>query len=104
MRAEQVEAAGIENIRKTGELPRGPPDLPTGTMVIEQKYVAYLIGRGGQALAEINSAAGVSIQIDQSTRGTGFVVANIYGTEENAQKAKSIISAKIAVYRPPRSG
>ena len=63
LRAQQVEQAGLEAIRTTGQIPRGPPDLPTGTEVIEQKCVAYLIGKSGQALAAINSAAGVAIQI-----------------------------------------
>jgi len=88
-RAQQVEAAGLEAIRNTGQIPRGPPDLPTGTEVIEQKCVAYLIGKGGQALAAINAAAGVSIQIDQSTKGFGWSMANIYGTEEGAAKANN---------------
>jgi len=103
LRAAQVEAAGREAIQQTGQIPRGPPDLPTGTEVIEQKCVAYLIGRGGQALAGINAAAGVSIQIDQSTKMYGWSMANIYGTEEGATKAKMILRQKIAEYRPLRS-
>jgi len=103
LRAAQVEAAGREAIRQTGQIPRGPPDLPTATEVIEQKCVAYLIGRGGQALAAINAAAGVSIQIDQSTKMYGWSMANIYSNEEGATKAKMILRQKIAEYRPPRS-
>eukprot|EP00411_Alexandrium_monilatum_P054749 CAMPEP_0175425242 /NCGR_PEP_ID=MMETSP0095-20121207/49198_1 /TAXON_ID=311494 /ORGANISM="Alexandrium monilatum, Strain CCMP3105" /LENGTH=163 /DNA_ID=CAMNT_0016724567 /DNA_START=59 /DNA_END=551 /DNA_ORIENTATION=- len=102
-RAQQVEAAGLEAIRNTGQIPRGPPDLPTGTEVIEQKCVAYLIGKGGQALAAINAAAGVSIQIDQSTKTFGWSMANIYGTEEGAAKAKMILRQKVSEYRPLRA-
>lgn len=102
-RAQQVEAAGLEAIRATGQIPRGPPDLPTGTEVIEQKCVAYLIGKGGQALAAINAAAGVSIQIDQSTKSFGWSMANIYGTEEGAAKAKMILRQKVSEYRPLRA-
>lgn len=102
MRAQQVEAQGLDSIRRTGQIPRGPPDLPTGTEVIEQKCVAYLIGRGGQALAAINAAAGVSIQIDQSTKTFGWSMANLYGTEEGAVKAKMILRQKISEYRPLR--
>ncbi|CAE7938504.1 unnamed protein product [Symbiodinium sp. KB8] len=102
-RAQQVEAAGLEAIRGTGQIPRGPPDLPTGTEVIEQKCVAYLIGKGGQALAAINAAAGVSIQIDQSTKSFGWSMANIYGTEEGAAKAKMILRQKVSEYRPLRA-
>jgi len=103
LRAAQVEAAGREAIRRTGQIPRGPPDLPTATEVIEQKCVAYLIGRNGQALAGINAAAGASIQIDQSTKMYGWSMANIYATEEGATKAKMILRQKIAEYRPLRS-
>ncbi|CAK9089882.1 Hypothetical protein SCF082_LOCUS42404 [Durusdinium trenchii] len=85
------------------QIPRGPPDLPTGTEVIEQKCVAYLIGKGGQALAAINAAAGVSIQIDQSTKSFGWSMANIYGTEEGAAKAKMILRQKVSEYRPLRA-
>merc|ERR1740121_2710140 len=102
LRAQQVELAGLERILETGQIPRGPPDLPTGTEVIEQKCVAYLIGKGGQALAAINAAAGVSIQIDQSTKTFGWSMANIYGTEEGAAKAKMILRQKVSEYRPLR--
>jgi len=102
MRAQQVEAAGLANIRETGQVPRGPPDLPVGTEIIEQKCVAYLIGKGGQALAAINAMAGVSIQIDQSTKTFGWSMANIYGTEAGAVKAKMILRQKISEYRPMR--
>jgi len=101
-RAQQVEAAGLEAMRSSGKIPRGPPDLPTGTEVIEQKCVAYLIGKGGQALAAINAAAGVSTQIDQSTKSFGWSMANIYGTEEGTAKAKLILRQKVSEYRPLR--
>jgi len=54
-------------------------------------------------LAAINAAAGVSIQIDQSTKMYGWSMANIYSNEEGATKAKMILRQKIAEYRPPRS-
>ncbi|CAE7826446.1 unnamed protein product [Symbiodinium microadriaticum] len=101
-RAQQVEKAGLDAMRESGKIPRGPPDLPTGTEVIEQKCVAYLIGKGGQALAAINAAAGVSTQIDQSTKSFGYSMANIYGTEEGTAKAKLILRQKISEYRPLR--
>eukprot|EP00927_Polykrikos_kofoidii_P045633 TRINITY_DN3966_c0_g4_i1.p1 TRINITY_DN3966_c0_g4~~TRINITY_DN3966_c0_g4_i1.p1 ORF type:complete len:840 (+),score=178.25 TRINITY_DN3966_c0_g4_i1:121-2520(+) len=103
LRAQQVEAAGLQHIRETGVISRGPPDLPTACEVIEQKCVAYLIGKGGQALGAIGAAAGVSIHIDQSTKTFGWSMANIYGTEEGAVKAKMILRQKISEYRPLRA-
>ena len=38
----------------------------------EKKTVAPPLGKGGQALAAINAAAGVSTQIDQSTKQFGY--------------------------------
>jgi len=103
LRAQQVEAAGLRQFRETGVISRGPPDLPTACEVIEQKCVAYLIGRGGQALGAIGAAAGVSIHIDQSTKTMGWSMANIYGTEEGAVRAKMILRQKISEYRPLRA-
>merc|ERR1719329_623389 len=100
IRAQEVEASGRAQFRATGQVPRGPPDLPTGTQIIEQRYVAYLIGCGGQALAAINQAAGVSTHIDQSTKFYGYSMANIYGPEDLAERAKAIIAQKIKEYRP----
>jgi len=99
---QEVEQQGLETLRETGQIPRGPPDLPVGTEIIEQKCIAFLIGKGGQALSALNAQAGVSIQIDQSTKSIGYSMANIYGTEDGAVKAKIILRQKISEYRPLR--
>jgi len=102
LRAAQVEAAGQDAIRQTGQIPRGPPDLPTGTEVIEQRCIPYLIGRGGAALAAVKSAAGVQIEFDQTSKMYGLCMAMIYGSQEGTQKAKMILRQKIAEYRPKK--
>ena len=41
-------------------------DPDEGVMIINQKFVDFLIGPSGQSLAAINYAAGVNIVLDQS--------------------------------------
>ncbi|CAK9072719.1 unnamed protein product [Durusdinium trenchii] len=60
----------------------GPPGLPLGVVVIEQRYVDFLLGPGGQSLAAINHAAGVNVILDQTHKFSGYSIANIYGSEE----------------------
>ncbi|CAK9083415.1 KH_dom_type_1 domain-containing protein [Durusdinium trenchii] len=67
---------------KKGPVPTGPPGLPLGVVVIEQRYVDFLLGPGGQSLAAINHAAGVNVILDQTHKFSGYSIANIYGSEE----------------------
>jgi len=99
-RALEVELAGKQAAKQSGQPPKGPPGLPTGTMVIEQKYVDFIIGPGGQSLAAINYAAGVNVHLDQSNKFAGYTVANIYGPEDNAKRAKVAIEFKVSQWLP----
>lgn len=98
--AVRAEIAGQGAARQTGLVPRGPPSLPTGVVVVEQKYVDFIIGPGGQSLASINYAAGVNVQLDQSNKFSGYTIANIYGTEAAAKQAKVAIEFKISQWLP----
>lgn len=95
-----AEAAGREAARRSGQAPKGPPNLPTGVVVVEQKYVDFLIGPGGQSLASINYAAGVNVHLDQSNKFSGYTIANIFGNEEAAERAKVAIDFKISQWLP----
>lgn len=99
-RAKQFELVGREALQKTGQVPRGPPALPNGAMVVEQKYVSYLIGAGGLGLAAINSTAGVHVQIDHTNMHSGYSIVQFWGTEEQVQQAKFLVEFKISQYRP----
>mmetsp|Transcript_76112 Transcript_76112/g.235675 ORF Transcript_76112/g.235675 Transcript_76112/m.235675 type:complete len:392 (-) Transcript_76112:17-1192(-) len=98
--AARSELAGLEAARWSGLVPRGPPSLPTGVMVVEQKFVDFLVGPGGQSLASINYAAGVNVQLDQSNKFSGYTIANIYGTEAAARQAKIAIEFKVSQWLP----
>lgn len=69
-------------------------------MVIEQKYVDFIIGPSGQSLAALNYAAGVTVHLDQSHSFAGYTIANIYGPEECAKRAKMALEFKISQWLP----
>ncbi|CAJ1341626.1 unnamed protein product [Effrenium voratum] len=78
----------------------GPPGLPSGVVVVEQKYVDFLLGPGGQSLAAINHAAGVNVILDQSHKFSGYSLANIYGSEDKVKNAKLAIDFKLSQWLP----
>lgn len=92
--------SGTAGARTSGIIPKGPPSLPMGTMVIEQKFVDFIIGPGGQSLAALNYAAGVNVHLDQSRKFSGYTVANIYGPEDCARRAKVALEFKISQWLP----
>lgn len=98
--ARRIENEGLEQMRKTGKIPQGPPSIPTGVVVVEQKYVDFLVGPGGQSLAAVNYAAGVNVLLDQSNKCSGYSVANIYGPEQNVKNAKIAIDFKVSQWLP----
>lgn len=98
--AAKAERAGIEAARQSGLVPRGPPSLPTGVVVVEQKYVDFIVGPGGQSLTAVNVAAGVNVQLDQSNKFSGYSIANIYGPEAAARQAKFSIEFKVSQWLP----
>eukprot|EP00434_Breviolum_minutum_P038328 symbB.v1.2.033994.t1/scaffold4309.1/size41561/5 len=85
---------------KKGPVPSGPPGLPTGIVVIEQKYVDFLMGPGGQSLAAINHAAGVNVILDQTHKFSGYSYAKIFGPEDKVRNAKLAIDFKLSQWLP----
>jgi len=85
---------------KKGPVPSGPPGLPTGVVVIEQKYVDFLMGPGGQSLAAINHAAGVNVILDQTHKFSGYSHAKIFGPEDKVRNAKLAIDFKLSQWLP----
>jgi len=93
--AKQLERQGRDMLRQTGVVPRGPPSRPTGVEVLEQRHAFQVLGADFQGLDSIRSAAGVEIHVDQSTCGSGYCLVNIYGPEDGAELAKTLLSTKI---------
>lgn len=67
---------------------------------MEQKYVDFLIGPGGQSLAAVNYAAGVTVHLDQTQKMSGYTLCNIYGPEDNVRNAKLAIEFKVSQWLP----
>merc|ERR1712066_341556 len=65
-------------------------------MGVDQKYVGYIIGPGGQNLREIKETSGAKVYIDQDTRDHGYSIIRIgdKGTPENLL-AKELIQKKM---------
>mmetsp|Transcript_23843 Transcript_23843/g.45033 ORF Transcript_23843/g.45033 Transcript_23843/m.45033 type:complete len:173 (+) Transcript_23843:1-519(+) len=87
-------------LAKKGPIPTGPPGLPTGVVVVEQKYVDFLLGPAGQSLAAINHAAGVNVTLDQTHKFSGYSLAKIYGPEDRVRNAKLAIDFKLSQWLP----
>lgn len=98
--AKMEENQGREAAKRGGGAPTGPPGLPTGCVVVEQKFVDFLLGPGGQSLAAINHAAGVNVVLDQSNKFSGWSLVNIYGPEDKAEHAKLAVDFKISQWLP----
>jgi len=85
---------------KRGPVAMGPPGLPTGVVVVEQKFVDFLLGPAGQSLAAINHAAGVTVILDQANKFSGYSLAKIYGPEAKANHGKLAIDFKVSQWLP----
>jgi len=78
----------------------GPPAL---SLQLQQQYIGFIIGQGGEQLRQIKDASGViNIQINQDTKEQGFSTVQIYGPPDTAEKAKQLIDARIAELDPAR--
>lgn len=74
------------------------------TIKIEQQFIGFVIGQGGEQLRQIREACGVTnIQIDQATKDRGFSMAQIFGPQEAADRAARMIIAKLAEIDPRRT-
>lgn len=77
---------------------------PVRTIRIEQQYIGFVIGQGGEQLRRIREECGVSnIQIDQATKDRGFSVAQIFGPQDCVDRAVHLIEAKLAEIDPRRT-
>lgn len=98
--AKRMEEEGLAAFRKTGQIPKGPPSPPIGAMLIEQKFVDFIIGPAGQSLAALNYAAGVYVHLDQTHKYSGYTIAHIYGPEDCTKRAKVALEFKISQWLP----
>jgi len=72
-----------------------PSDSMTDEVRIEQRYVGWLLGRGGAVVREIEQTSGCKINIKQDTRSQGYSRAECRGTDTERQQAKQLIEDSI---------
>jgi len=80
----------------------GPKPVPTAQVRINQQWVGYIIGQGGDTLRQIRESSGASIQIDQATKEMGYSYVQIFGPPMNAEVARQLIEQKLAEVDPQR--
>merc|ERR1719161_3491021 len=54
---------------------------------VEQRWVGYLIGRGGGVCKEVETETGVKVSIDQSTQSLGYSTINFSGSDMSMVEA-----------------
>lgn len=65
-------------------------------MMVEQKYVGYLVGKQGAAVKDMEQASGVRFHIDQSTKEHGFSTLKLSGTESQRAMATRMVEERLA--------
>lgn len=83
--------------------------LPTGDngkedIQVKQRYIGYLLGKGGAAIADIEKASGCQIFVDQETKSLGYSVVQLLGLPEQVADAKQAIELSIERAKAAREG
>mmetsp|Transcript_631 Transcript_631/g.1550 ORF Transcript_631/g.1550 Transcript_631/m.1550 type:complete len:495 (-) Transcript_631:8-1492(-) len=80
-------------------------------MPVDQKWVGWLLGRGGKTIRDIEVETGASVIIDQSSKGGGFSVVKVSGVgsavhlaQKRVQASLSLVNAAFATPATPSSG
>lgn len=71
------------------------PGEDVAEALIPQKYVGWLKGSGGSQIRDMESRTGARVRIDQSTRESGYSVAQIIGTPEAVRQCKAFVEAEV---------
>lgn len=90
------EAEVCDNVEVVGEQRNYLRRASDDSIPVDQKYVGFLIGPGGQTLRTIKDTSGAKLMLDQDTREKGYSILRIgdSGSPEN-HRAKEMIDDKI---------
>jgi len=66
------------------------------TMSVESRNVGRIIGRGGTKIRELQDDSGARIQVSREEDGNGMKNVEITGTDEQVEKARSLIEECLA--------
>eukprot|EP00927_Polykrikos_kofoidii_P066051 TRINITY_DN61713_c0_g1_i1.p1 TRINITY_DN61713_c0_g1~~TRINITY_DN61713_c0_g1_i1.p1 ORF type:complete len:755 (-),score=143.89 TRINITY_DN61713_c0_g1_i1:140-2278(-) len=94
-----------ESAAKLGETALGPflldappvnrQDPMVGDMRVEQRFVGWLVGRGGGVIREVEMTSGCKISINQDTREFGYSKAVLHGNEIQRAHAMQLITESL---------
>merc|ERR1719362_2568770 len=87
--------------------PASPAPLAGGSMQvqIDQRWIGWLLGRGGTVVKEIEAAAGgAKVSINQDTKALGYSVATITGHQQQISLAYDQIGEKLRRVNPSGDG
>mmetsp|Transcript_35968 Transcript_35968/g.57298 ORF Transcript_35968/g.57298 Transcript_35968/m.57298 type:complete len:643 (-) Transcript_35968:116-2044(-) len=63
---------------------------------VEQKWVGWILGKGGSTMRDIEAETGAKVSIDQSTKELGYSVVKMSGSSMAVQKAQQRIQASLS--------
>mmetsp|Transcript_48858 Transcript_48858/g.130783 ORF Transcript_48858/g.130783 Transcript_48858/m.130783 type:complete len:632 (-) Transcript_48858:120-2015(-) len=71
------------------------PGEEVAEATIPQKYVGWLKGSGGSQIRDMEARTGARIRIDQSTRESGYSIAQITGPPDAVRQCKAFVEAEV---------
>eukprot|EP00933_Yihiella_yeosuensis_P040960 TRINITY_DN35389_c0_g1_i1.p1 TRINITY_DN35389_c0_g1~~TRINITY_DN35389_c0_g1_i1.p1 ORF type:complete len:661 (+),score=197.17 TRINITY_DN35389_c0_g1_i1:49-2031(+) len=71
---------------------------------IKQRFVGWLLGKGGGVVKDIEKSSGCKVCINQDSRGLGYSIAQLHGTPEQRMMAKMAIDESIERAREAGAG
>uniref|UniRef100_A0A7S1F9B5 K Homology domain-containing protein n=1 Tax=Noctiluca scintillans TaxID=2966 RepID=A0A7S1F9B5_NOCSC len=69
--------------------------LLSSEIKVEQKWVGWLLGKGGSVMREIEAASGARVSLNQATKALGYSIAQITGDAVQVAKVEELINDKI---------
>mmetsp|Transcript_78592 Transcript_78592/g.230589 ORF Transcript_78592/g.230589 Transcript_78592/m.230589 type:complete len:631 (-) Transcript_78592:141-2033(-) len=91
--ARELMEASLERAKAAGT--GGSPRLAEEDLQVEQRWVGWLLGKGGGLAKEIEQESGARITIDQSTKSLGYSTVKIVGEVQQVEAAKARVTSSL---------
>mmetsp|Transcript_3695 Transcript_3695/g.10160 ORF Transcript_3695/g.10160 Transcript_3695/m.10160 type:complete len:640 (-) Transcript_3695:21-1940(-) len=91
--ARQLMEASLERAKASGG--GASPRLAEEDLQVEQRWVGWLLGKGGGLAKEIEQESGAKVTIDQSTKSLGFSTVKIVGEVQQVEAAKARVTSSL---------
>jgi len=83
-----VDAAFAAQLQQSSGLVTDTSQITSEQLQIEQKWVGWVLGKGGMVCREVEAETGAQVRIDQGTKSLGYSIVHITGTHASVQAAK----------------